>query len=883
MPKKQNNYRFISLKAFNWDSPNENDRRYRQVFDRWELKYLGAELSFYNKKFDEEDWKATICFKAYTLVKEKKDEEVCKIEEEFVIKRDENEVSITKGWGNDEAGKFWLHGDFIWEASIEGVVVGTAKFYVQDQGTVSKDNNPYFDLLSLKVYEGPDEDVPLKERNYLKRFDTGQTRYIFGEFRFINKIPKDWLCEVFFNYFNDSGQLIGRIPSLQYIIRESPGDDVFTITHGWGNKNTNNWTEDEYTLEVEFQEKIVAVVPFSVGAENKADVSPETRPVDTDPDPAIWNEDLLSEEDAGESEEDRKGRLNAALVELDGLIGLESIKEQIHEHISYLDFLKVRKEMGFEDDGDISLHSVFTGNPGTGKTTVVKLLGRIYHAMGLLSKGHVHVVESSDLVSGYVRQTGGQTEEEITKARGGILFIDEAYMLYKKGADNDFGTEAIAALITEMSDGEGDIAIMVAGYPAEMEEMITSNPGLKSRFKYHFRFPDYSPDELMAIGDYAARKMKVELDPDARRLLEIEVTRAYRRRDKTFGNARFVNSLIDEAKINMGVRVMHQMKDSKITRKMVSTILKEDVEDIFTDKLKNYVEMKLDEELLAIALKDLDRLVGLEKIKQEVRNLIKLVKYYREIRKNVRKSFPIHLIFTGNPGTGKTTVARIMGNIYKALGILERGHVVECDASDLIAGYLGQTAIKTKEKIQEAMGGVLFIDEAYSLTGGRHPDFGKKAIETLIKQMEDKRGEFSVIVAGYTRPMRDFIESNPGIDSRFDQTFEFSDFTMEELFTIGLGMFREAELEPDEQACAHLRKYLGFLYRTRNQFFGNARSVRKIVEKATLNQNLRMASLEPGKRTVQMVSIVTLDDLREFSMENATASHSIGFKMNPTS
>ncbi len=884
MARTKNNYRFISLKAFNWDTPNDNDRRYRTVFDRWELKYVGAELSFYNKKFDEEDWNPTLCYKAFSMQGDEKDQELCSLEDKIEVSKEDNIRTYSKGWGNDELGKFWEKGDYLWEVSIDGDVVGSLKFYVQDIGEVKRNSNPYFDVVSLRLYEGPDEDVPKDNRKYLKRFDTSQTRYIFGEFRLLNQVRTDWLCEVFFNFYNDTGQLIGRIPSLQYIIKEKRGEDVFTITHGWGNKDTYNWVEDEYTLEVEFMETIVAVIPFSVGTENKTDVSPDLIDSNTT---IMEDEDKKKEEDPEDLEEyveesvEETVSLEGALAELDELIGLQSIKDQIREHIAYLDFLKLRKDMGIEDEEDISLHSVFTGNPGTGKTTVVKLLGLIYKAMGLLSKGHVHIVDSSDLISGYVRQTGGQTEEEIKKARGGILFIDEAYMLYKKGADNDFGTEAIAALIREMSDGEGDIAIMMAGYPHETMEMIESNPGLKSRVKYYFNFNDYSPEELMEIAKYWADKKNVELDPEAKTLLEKEIARAYRKRDKSFGNARFANGIIEEGKINMGVRIMRDWKGKKFDKKMISTILKEDIEEIFQDKMLNYIEMPIDEELLAVTMKDLDRLVGLDNIKQEVRNLVKLVKYYREIRKNVRKSFPIHLIFTGNPGTGKTTMARIMGNIYKALGILERGHVVECDASDLIAGFLGQTALKTKEKINEAIGGVLFIDEAYSLTDGQHPDFGRKAIETLIKQMEDRRGEFAVIVAGYTRPMRQFVESNPGIDSRFDQTFEFRDFSREELLKIARGMFADSELDITQEAMEHLDDYLGFLYNNRNQYFGNARSVRKIVEKAILNQNLRLASMDKKERTEEMVSTVTRDDLKDFRIESAaTTTRPIGFKFS---
>ncbi len=191
----------------------------------------------------------------------------------------------------------------------------------------------------------------------------------------------------------------------------------------------------------------------------------------------------------------------------------------------------------------------------------------------------------------------------------------------------------------------------------------------------------------------------------------------------------------------------------------------------------------------------MDSLIGLNSVKQEVRDLIKLVRYYREIGKDVRNAFPIHSIFKGNPGTGKTTFARIIGNIYKSLGVLERGHVIETDSSDLIAGFLGQTAIRTKEKIFDALGGILFIDEAYALTEGQHPEFGKKAVATLIKQMEDRRGDFGVIVAGYTKPMNVFVESNPGIKSRFDQTMVFQDFSKAELFEIAVSMLEKVRLK----------------------------------------------------------------------------------------
>jgi SpoVK/Ycf46/Vps4 family AAA+-type ATPase len=884
------NFKFTSLYAYNWDSPNNNVRKYRQVFDRWELKYLGVELTFFNKKFDVEDWDGTVTFKAFSMKKDKKNEELCSIEENIEVKKEDNTFVVNKGWGNEEAGKGWDKGEYIWEAYIGETSVGSTRFYIEEAGLVEKKKNPYFDVLSLKMYEGPDEGLPEGERKYLKKFDSSKTRYIFGEFSFASLLQNSWPCELFLTFYDDTRQLISRITFFDHINSANPGEDVFVVTEGWGNMTPGSWKEDDYTLEVEFQEQVIAVIQFSVGDTEQADVSNESdvKIKDDDSSNAVIDEivartladarrpENMTEDELKEFE--KKNEIEASMKELDSLIGLNSIKNQIREHVSYLDFLQVRKKMGIEDEDVISLHSVFIGNPGTGKTTVVKLLGKIYKAMGLLSRGNVQIVDSSDLVSGYVRQTGKTAKEEIEKARGGILFIDEAYMLYRKGVDNDFGGEAIAELITEMSDGPGDIGIMVAGYPAETTEMIGSNPGLKSRFKHYFHFDDYNPVELLQIADFAAQKKKITFTPAARKALEIELIRAYRMRDRTFGNARLVHSLVDESKINMGVRVMRLMKEGKVDQSMISTIEEQDVAEIFNDHSKSYVDIPPDEETLTVALRELDDLVGLGNIKSEIRDIIKLVRYYREIKKDIRKAFPIHSVFSGNPGTGKTTVARIMGDLYKALGILERGHVVETDASDLIAGYLGQTALKTKDKINEALGGVLFIDEAYSLADGQHPDFGKKAIETLIKQMDDRRGEFAVIVAGYPNPMQQFLESNPGMMSRFDQTFVFHDFSEEDLNTIALNMLAGADLTLEAQAAEYLKSYLSYLYQNRNQYFGNARSVRKIVDRMIIRQNLRMACSDRELRTEEKIHQVILEDLSDLRIDPHPTGKAIGFR-----
>ncbi|MEP6645872.1 MAG: AAA family ATPase [Saprospiraceae bacterium] len=285
--------------------------------------------------------------------------------------------------------------------------------------------------------------------------------------------------------------------------------------------------------------------------------------------------------------------------------------------------------------------------------------------------------------------------------------------------------------------------------------------------------------------------------------------------------------------------------------------------------------------LLNESLAELNALTGLDNIKNEVNEMVKLVRFYQESGKDVLNKFSLHTVFIGNPGTGKTTVARLLSKIYKGLGILGKGHLVEVDREGLVAGYIGQTAIKTGEKITEAMGGILFIDEAYSLAQERGSpyDFGGEAIQIILKRMEDLRGKFGVIVAGYTQNMYAFINSNPGLKSRFDKYFTFDDYSPQEMFIISLSMFRNEGVIPDVEAAAHLKDYFSFLYKGRDDHFGNARTVRQVVLESVKNQNLRLASIPKAERTEDMLATVIYDDVKEFELkEDGFEKHIIGFK-----
>ena len=260
-------------------------------------------------------------------------------------------------------------------------------------------------------------------------------------------------------------------------------------------------------------------------------------------------------------------------------------------------------------------------------------------------------------------------------------------------------------------------------------------------------------------------------------------------------------------------------------------------------------------------MEDLESLIGLTTIKHDVKELMDFVKVQKMRSDEGLKSVPtsLHLVFTGNPGTGKTTVARIIGRLYKQIGVLSKGQLIEVDRSGLVAGFVGQTALKTQEKIQQAMGGVLFIDEAYALAGGDQDSFGQEAINTVLKAMEDHRKDLVVIVAGYTEPMEDFINSNPGLKSRFNKYIEFPDYTLDELEAIFRMNCKKYDYEVSDDVMKHVRALIATRKLVTMENFANAREVRNLFEEVITNQARRVAAMEAPKHE-DMVTIL-LDDL----------------------
>ena len=547
------------------------------------------------------------------------------------------------------------------------------------------------------------------------------------------------------------------------------------------------------------------------------------------------------------------------MKELDGFVGMKSVKEAIRRIAQEIAVQKRLIELGMAQEGLTKYNFILTGNPGTGKSTVARIFGKIFKALGVTSTDKVTEKVPKDIIGLYLNESDKLMDAAITEAMGGVLFLDEAYDLEPMDeagrSTSSEGKKAVQTLMTRMENEAGKFVVVCAGYPKEMAAFMNSNPGLKRRFSHTIHIDDYTAEELLEIYERAAKAKKYNftLADDTVRMKALNMFRnMVAMKDDKFGNAGEAMKKVAETKTNINNRIA-SVPFEQWTPEFLQTAYIDDIPYVEPEKVS-----------INDCLEELNQLVGLEGVKASLTKLAHTINNEIESARveNRRPEIPLgHYLFLGNPGTGKTTVARLMGKILYSMGALPSPNVVEVGKANLVGRYLGDTEAITSHVVDTAIGGILFIDEAYQLAEG-YEGYGKVALETLVARLENDRGKFVCIAAGYSFEMQQFLAENSGFESRFPKQnrIVFEDYTPEELFDIFMIHARKGGYILDAMAETAVRGKLTMLYNGRGRTFGNGREARHLFDEVKSNLAMRLAE-EGGTHTVEERKTIKMEDV----------------------
>ena len=544
---------------------------------------------------------------------------------------------------------------------------------------------------------------------------------------------------------------------------------------------------------------------------------------------------------------------NDGMAELDELIGLGKIKTKVKDYLNAIKLASRRMEMGLPTNMP-RLHMAFLGNPGTGKTTVAEIIGKVFASWGILSGGRVIRTEKSQMVGQYIGETEFKMTNLLARARGNILFIDEAYQLVEDAGDRkDFGRIVMNSLLTELGKDNLDMVVILAGYTAPMKKLLESNEGIESRFPNVFNFEDYTTDELVEIGRLMTRKQGFTLTEGAEKNMRAIIEEESDKPSPRFGNGRFVSNLLqNEILATLGARTA---KMEHPTKEDLSTILPEDV--VIGKAQKDVV---FDDVAIDAALARLDALAGLSGVKTAIHNFVKSARYLHSIGEPYVGKGLLSWRFIGKSGTGKSTVAEIMASILKGMRLIANSHITEVKGERIFGAY-DESEQVLREAVKKSCNGLIFIDVDDSRFNDDRAHYGRIVEQMLLKLKEmtvEAGGECALILAELDAPNVDVAEqlSEAGV-YEFDHTLIFKDFIADELYDILCYCLQKFEVSFTSEAEKHIR---GYISQMSNSIGANARTMklmaRAIYQKVILRES--EAGSVPERHVVELADVEML-------------------------
>ncbi|MCL6494242.1 MAG: AAA family ATPase [Ignavibacterium sp.] len=716
------------------------------------------------------------------------------------------------------------------------------------------------EILSARFFDLSDS-IASGKRKYLLQFDENNITYIAIEL-------------IFRNPFFKLETKIVRGTAIWFLNGTETGRNTFQIelksdweliefVQSWGTELPGFWKSGEGKVEIIFDEKNICSRKFLIGESEIINL--ETS--ESENFSGILFKSETSQPAAVDLYTFHKSdsvSLENLLNELYEFIGLDNLKQSLVDFLTYLNFISERKKKGVKTDEKLELHCMFLGNPGTGKTSVARLFGKILKAMGVLENGHVIEVDRAGLVGQYIGETALKTDKIISEALGGILFIDEAYSLKKANTSSDFGQEAIDILLKRMEDFKGKFIVIAAGYPYLMNDFIESNPGLKSRFTHTFYFDDYAPEQLVQIFKLFASKEEYELDSSAEEFLLKQISEIYKNRDESFGNARLIRKIFSETKIQLSKRYQ-AVSESERTYFPLNIIKIEDVRNALS-KFGNVISSKdTDNKNVERVSGKINQLTGLDNFKREVEEIIKLARYYSEEGENLSEKFNYHFLFVGKNSAGQNISAKLLSELFYALRITSKNEFYEFDVRQFIGNDIYQTADRIHKIFDKVKGSFLFIKDFDFVFSDKslNKSITSEFASNISQRLQKDAGKTIVIA----ETSINFPENIPAeyqyLKNFFSKTITFDDYTPDELLEIFISMIKDKKLRLSENSAGLLRKFFFHVYRNKEKYPPNTLLLKNIFDIIQRKHLLRIADIPRERRNDDLNRTINEEDITD--------------------
>lgn len=807
---------------------------YRSVFAVGESDFLYVDVEIFNCRINIQGWSKEIKLKLYRWEGKKWK---CVAEKQGNVEVGEKVMRVIYAGGfakTEMPEERWLEGKYKVMAEIAGIKNESDDiFFIEGNGQPDS----YFKILKVgidRVCEEADEVAEKRVHSFkaLKLEGLKDVRFLFMAYNLINH---EWIYEFVIKVYGEDGRLKAqRMIKAAQFIRDASGNSLLCFGVDLGAETVG---EGHYSLSMAFAGHILLHMNFSIGGEDI--------PYDfTDEITQSLGQTVVKNTNVGDKLLESKDDVMNSLYHL---VGLRKVKEEITRMVEYAEFVALRHKYGLAVQSS-PLHLIFTGHPGIGKNTIADIIGKLFVLFGVLRKSEVHSFKRNDFV-----QEGAAVEERLVRraiqmSEGGIMLVEEAGDLFDSENREDRGVVALGVLYSILLHEHPDVLVILSDSDEEMDGLLEAFPDLGKLFQRRLWFEDYTPEELLEIARRKLEGLQYSFTPAAEEKFYKQLQAACVANEVDFTDGYYIDGMIEEAVQKMSKRLMANRKD-KLHKQDLMLLEEEDISGPVVVEPEKILEK-------------LKGMVGMEKLKKELLQHLNYVYFIRERQKLGFADIlpPLNMFFCGNPGTGKTTVVKMLGDVFHAAGILARPDVLIQDARYLVAENGMQPLQVAGVLTDSAAGGILYISHANVLTD---TEFGVSVLEGILSTLSvDECGNTIVVLGGETESMQLMIKKHPGLSEYFPYIFYFDDYTPEELMAIAIGKLKDKSYIFHPKAKEKFLLLIRNIYERREKYFKNVLLIENIIEQIIHNMSNRTMKIRDKRGlTRQEMTTIRQEDI----------------------